>query len=99
MAVMPGRGNRESATERCRDDVCEGAALRLGGEPCEAQERSGLVGDGGHHGASVASRWPIHAAYEADDPADLASRLGDPAAHQVMAYVQGPLTTEMPCAR
>jgi hypothetical protein len=30
-----------------------------------------------------------------DDPADLASRLGDPAAQQAMAYVQGSLTTEM----
>ena len=29
-----------------------------------------------------------------DDPADLASRLGDPATQQAMAYVQGSLTTE-----
>jgi hypothetical protein len=34
-----------------------------------------------------------------DDPADLASRLGDPAAQQVMTYVQGSLTTEMSRAR
>jgi hypothetical protein len=34
-----------------------------------------------------------------DDPADLASRLGDPAAQQAMAYVQGSLTTEMSRAR
>jgi len=31
-----------------------------------AHQRRGLVGDGRHHGASVASRWPIRAVHEVD---------------------------------
>src|SRR5215218_7460050 len=48
----------------------------------------GLVGDGRHHGASVASRWPVRAVHEAD--LHLTDRTGDYSCGTVIADVAAP---------
>jgi endonuclease/exonuclease/phosphatase family metal-dependent hydrolase len=48
----------------------------------------GLVGDGTHHGASVASRWPIESVHEVDQ--HVTARTSDYSCGTVMAEVRAP---------
>jgi endonuclease/exonuclease/phosphatase family metal-dependent hydrolase len=48
----------------------------------------GLVGDGRHHGAAVASRWPVRAVHEVD--LHLTPRTGDYSCGTVIADLQAP---------
>jgi endonuclease/exonuclease/phosphatase family metal-dependent hydrolase len=60
----------------------------LGPEYEVAHQRAGLVGDGTHHGASVASRWPIRAVHEVD--LHLTPRTWDYSCGTVVAEVDAP---------
>jgi len=53
-----------------------------------AHQTVGLVGDGCHHGASVASRWPIHSVHEID--LHVTPRTGDYSCGAVIADVLAP---------
>ncbi|HZB60562.1 MAG TPA: endonuclease/exonuclease/phosphatase family protein, partial [Actinomycetota bacterium] len=57
------------------DDTGDQAAELLGAGYHLAHQTLGLVGDGRHHGASVASRWPILQVHEVD--LHLTPRTGD----------------------
>jgi endonuclease/exonuclease/phosphatase family metal-dependent hydrolase len=71
------------------DDGYDTARELLGEEYQLAHQTSGLVGDGTHHGASVASRWPIRAVTEVD--LHLTPRTGDYSAGTVIAEIDSPL--------
>src|SRR4051794_41740868 len=51
-------------------------------------QQQGLVGDGTHHGSSVASRWPIRAVHEVD--LHLTERTGDYSCGTVIAEIDSP---------
>jgi endonuclease/exonuclease/phosphatase family metal-dependent hydrolase len=70
------------------DDTADQAAELLGPEYHLAHQTRGVVGDGRHRGASVASRWPILAASEVD--LHLTSRTGDYSCGTVVAEVAAP---------
>jgi endonuclease/exonuclease/phosphatase family metal-dependent hydrolase len=53
-----------------------------------AHQRQGLIGDGTHRGASVASRWPIRAVHEVD--LHLTARTGDYSCGTVLVEVDSP---------
>jgi endonuclease/exonuclease/phosphatase family metal-dependent hydrolase len=61
----------------------------LGPDYSVAHQQVGLVGDDRHHGASVASRWPITAVHEVDQ--HLTPRTGDYSCGAVIAEVQAPV--------
>jgi endonuclease/exonuclease/phosphatase family metal-dependent hydrolase len=48
------------------DETHDSAREVLGPDYELAHQKQGLIGDGHHHGASVASRWPITAVHEVD---------------------------------
>src|SRR4051794_35435899 len=52
-------------------------------------QQQGLVGDGTHHGASVASRWPIRAVHEVD--LHLTDRTDDYSCGAVIAEIDSPV--------
>ena len=54
-----------------------------------AHQRIGLVGDRTHHGASVASRWPIESVQEIDQ--HVTTRTSDYSCGTVMAEVRAPV--------
>jgi exonuclease III len=56
-------------------DGYDQAVELLGPDYAVVHQRQGLIGDGRHHGASVASRWPITAVHEID--LHLTPRTGD----------------------
>ena len=60
----------------------------LGPEYHIVHQERGLVGDGHHHGASIASRWPIRASHEVD--LHLTPRTADYSCAAVIADVEGP---------
>jgi endonuclease/exonuclease/phosphatase family metal-dependent hydrolase len=70
------------------DDGYDMARELLGEEYSVAHQTTGLVGDGSHHGASVASRWPIRAVHEVD--LHLTPRTWDYSCGTVMAEVESP---------
>jgi endonuclease/exonuclease/phosphatase family metal-dependent hydrolase len=70
------------------DEGSDSARVVLGGEYEFAHQTVGLVGDGRHHGASVASRWPITAVHEVD--LHLTPRTGDYSCGAVIAEVVPP---------
>jgi endonuclease/exonuclease/phosphatase family metal-dependent hydrolase len=61
----------------------------LGPDYAVAHQRVGLIGDGRHHGASVASRWPITAVHEVD--LHLTDRTWDYSCGAVIAEVDAPV--------
>jgi endonuclease/exonuclease/phosphatase family metal-dependent hydrolase len=70
------------------DDTYDQAVDLLGEGYDIVHQRIGLVGDGRHHGASVASRWPIGQVHEVD--LHLTPRTGDYSCGAVIAEVAGP---------
>jgi endonuclease/exonuclease/phosphatase family metal-dependent hydrolase len=70
------------------DGAYDQAADLLGDGYHIVHQRVGLVGDGRHHGASVASRWPIRRVYEVD--LHLTPRTGDYSCGTVIAEVLAP---------
>lgn len=74
--------------EAVAEGAYDSAVDVLGPDYSVAHQRSGLVGDGGHHGASVASRWPIRAVYEVD--LHLTDRTWDYSCGAVIAEVLAP---------
>jgi endonuclease/exonuclease/phosphatase family metal-dependent hydrolase len=70
------------------DETYDQALDLLGGDYQVAHQRVGLVGDGRHHGASVASRWPIRQVHEVD--LHLTARTGDYSCGTVIAEVLAP---------
>jgi endonuclease/exonuclease/phosphatase family metal-dependent hydrolase len=71
------------------DDPYDQAVELLGPEYAVAHQRQGLIGDGRHHGASVASRWPITAVHEVD--LHLTPRTGDYSCGAVIAEIDAPV--------
>jgi endonuclease/exonuclease/phosphatase family metal-dependent hydrolase len=70
------------------DDAYDQAVDLLGADYHVAHQTVGLVGDGRHHGASVASRWPIRQVHEVD--LHLTPRTGDYSCGAVIAEVVAP---------
>src|SRR5829696_548286 len=70
------------------DETGDQAAELLGPEYHLAHQTRSLVGDGRHHGASVASRWPILEVPEVD--LHLTPRTGDDSCGTVVAEVAAP---------
>jgi endonuclease/exonuclease/phosphatase family metal-dependent hydrolase len=70
------------------DDTDDQAAELLGAGYHLAHQTLGLVGDGRHHGASVASRWPILEVHEVD--LHLTPRTGDYSCGTVIAELAAP---------
>ena len=70
------------------DDGHDSAREVLGTEYEVAHQTRGLVGDGRHHGASVASRWPITGVHEVD--LHLTPRTRDYSCGAVIAEVAAP---------
>jgi endonuclease/exonuclease/phosphatase family metal-dependent hydrolase len=70
------------------DDTGDQAAELLGAGYHLAHQTLGLVGDGRHHGASVASRWPILQVHEVD--LHLTPRTGDYSCGTVIAELAAP---------
>jgi len=70
------------------DDSYDQVADLLGPGYQLAHQTRGLIGDGRHHGASVASRWPILEVHEVD--LHLTSRTGDYSVGTVIAELQAP---------
>jgi endonuclease/exonuclease/phosphatase family metal-dependent hydrolase len=70
------------------DDAGDSAAELLGDGYTIVHQTIGLVGDGTHHGASVASRWPLGAVHEVD--LHLTPRTGDYSSGAVIAEVLAP---------
>jgi endonuclease/exonuclease/phosphatase family metal-dependent hydrolase len=70
------------------DDAYDQAVDLLGDGYHIVHQTVGLVGDGRHHGASVASRWPIGQVYEVD--LHLTPRTGDYSCGTVVAEVLAP---------
>jgi hypothetical protein len=70
------------------DEAYDQAADLLGDGYHIVHQTVGLVGDGRHHGASVASRWPIRRVYEVD--LHLTPRTGDYSCGTVIAEVLAP---------
>ena len=70
------------------DDGYDQALDVLGPDWFVAHQTVGLIGDGTHHGASVASRWPIRAVHEVD--LHLTPRTGDYSCGAVIADVEAP---------
>ena len=70
------------------DDSYDQAMDVLGPGYAVAHQTVGLVGDGRHRGASVASRWPIRAVHEVD--LHLTPRTGDYSCGTVVAEVAAP---------
>jgi endonuclease/exonuclease/phosphatase family metal-dependent hydrolase len=64
------------------------AAEVLGPEYVVVHQRLGLIGDGSHHGASVASRWPVNQVHEVD--LHLTPRTGDYSCGAVIIEVGAP---------
>ena len=71
------------------DDGYDMARELLGDGYEVVHQREGLVGDGRHHGSSVASRWPVLAATEVD--LHLTPRTADYSAGTVLARVDSPV--------
>ena len=71
------------------DDSADTARDLLGDGYHLAHQTRGLVGDGAHRGASVASRWPIRAVHEVD--LHLTDRTWDYACGTVLAEIDSPL--------
>lgn len=69
------------------------AAGLLGAGYHLAHQTLGLVGDGRHHGASVASRWPILQVHEVD--LHLTPRTGDYSCGTVIAELAAPAPRPM----
>ena len=70
------------------DDGYDQAVDLLGEEYGIVHQTRGLVGDGRHHGASVASRWPIRAVHEVD--LHLTPRTEDYSCGTVIVEVEAP---------
>jgi endonuclease/exonuclease/phosphatase family metal-dependent hydrolase len=70
------------------DDAYDQAADLLGDGYHIVHQTVGLVGDGRHHGASVASRWPIRRVYEVD--LHLTPKTGDYSCGTVIVEVLAP---------
>jgi endonuclease/exonuclease/phosphatase family metal-dependent hydrolase len=71
------------------DDSVDTAREVLGEGYHLAHQATGLVGDGAHRGASVASRWPIRAVHEVD--LHLTDRTWDYGCGAVLAEIDSPL--------
>ena len=71
------------------DGSYDQAAEVLGPDYAVTHQRHGLVDDGRHHGASVASRWPIAAVHEVD--LHLTERTWDYSCGAVVAAVDAPV--------
>ena len=74
--------------EAIADDTYDQAVELLGGDYQVVHQTRGLLGDGRHHGASVASRWPILAVHEVD--LHLTPRTGNYSCGAVIAEVAAP---------
>jgi endonuclease/exonuclease/phosphatase family metal-dependent hydrolase len=71
------------------DDGYDMAAELLGEGYHLVHQQRGLVGDGTHHGSSVASRWPVHAVHEVD--LHLTDRTHDYSCGTVIVEVDSPV--------
>ncbi len=71
------------------DDGYDMAAELLGEGYHLVHQQQGLVGDGTHHGSSVASRWPVRAVHEVD--LHLTDRTHDFSCGTVLAEVDSPV--------
>jgi endonuclease/exonuclease/phosphatase family metal-dependent hydrolase len=71
------------------DDGYDMARELLGDDYEIVHQQQGLVGDGTHHGSSVASRWPIRAVHEVD--LHLTPRTWDYSCGAVIAEVDAPV--------
>jgi endonuclease/exonuclease/phosphatase family metal-dependent hydrolase len=74
--------------EAIADDTYDQAVELLGGDYHVVHQTMGLLGDGRHHGASVASRWPIVTVHEVD--LHLTARTGNYSCGAVIAEVAAP---------
>jgi endonuclease/exonuclease/phosphatase family metal-dependent hydrolase len=71
------------------DDSSDTAREVLGRQYHLAHQTTGLVGDGAHRGASIASRWPIRAVHEID--LHLTDRTWDYGCGAVLTEIDSPL--------
>ena len=74
--------------EAITDDTYDQAAELLGEDYHVVHQTMGLLGDGRHHGASVASRWPILTVHEVD--LHLTARTDNYSCGAVIAEVAAP---------
>ena len=71
------------------DGTYDQAVELLGPDYAVVHQQRGLIGDGRHHGASVASRWPVVATHEVD--LHLTERTWDYSCGAVIAEVDAPV--------